>query len=61
MAAQIQNVYGNEKQIRRQFIIRQTYVFSMLIFFAIIVIIPFYWMILTAFKTEAQVFTSPPI
>jgi multiple sugar transport system permease protein len=61
MAAQVQNLYGNEKQLRRQFILRQTYVFTMLIVFSIIVIIPFYWMILTAFKTEAQVFTSPPI
>lgn len=61
MAAQIPLAYGNEKQIRRKYILRQTYLFSLLIFFAIIVIIPFYWMILTAFKTEAQVIADPPI
>jgi multiple sugar transport system permease protein len=61
MASQMHVMYGSEKQIRRKFYIRQTYVFSMLIFFAIIVIIPFYWMILTSFKTEAEVIANPPI
>jgi multiple sugar transport system permease protein len=61
MAAQIHAMYGNEKQLRRRFILRQVYLFSLLIGFSLIVIVPFYWMILTAFKTEAQVFTTPPI
>jgi multiple sugar transport system permease protein len=61
MATQMPLAYGDEKQLRRRFILRQTYVFTMLIFFAIMVIIPFYWMILTAFKTEAEVIANPPI
>ena len=53
--------YGSEKANKRKLMIRQGLVLGMLIIFAIIVIIPFYWMVLTAFKTEAEVFVSPPI
>ncbi len=53
--------YGDEKQNRRKARIRFALVLTMLILFGIFVVIPFYWMILTAFKTEAQVLTSPPI
>lgn len=53
--------YGSEKDNKRKQMIRQGFVLAMLIIFAIIVIIPFYWMVLTAFKTEAEVFVSPPI
>ncbi len=54
-------MYGDEKQNRRKARIRFSLVLTMLILFGIFVVIPFYWMILTAFKTEAQVLTSPPI
>ena len=53
--------YGSEKANKRKQMIRQGLVLTMLIIFALIVIIPFYWMVLTAFKTEAEVFVSPPI
>lgn len=53
--------YGSEKANKRKQLIRQSLVLTMLILFALIVIIPFYWMVLTAFKTEAEVFVSPPI
>lgn len=54
-------MYGDEKQNRRKARIRFSLVLVMLITFGLFVVIPFYWMILTAFKTEAQVLTSPPI
>jgi len=54
-------VYGNEKQIKRKQRIRLAIVYALVIFFAIFIIIPFYWMILTAFKTYDQVFRSPPL
>jgi len=54
-------VYGDEKQNRRKARIRFSLVLTMLIIFGLFVVIPFYWMMLTAFKTEAQVLTAPPI
>lgn len=54
-------MYGDERQNRRKARIRLSLVLIMLIIFGLFVIIPFYWMILTAFKTEAQVLTAPPI
>lgn len=58
---QEQAIYGNEKQVKRKQRLRLALVYLLVIFFAIFIIIPFYWMVITAFKTEAQVFTSPPI
>ncbi len=54
-------VYGNEKQIKRKQMIRLGIVYAFIIFFAIFIIIPFYWMVITALKIESDVFTSPPI
>ncbi len=54
-------VYGNEKQIKRKQMIRLGVVYAFIIFFAIFIIIPFYWMVITALKIESDVFTSPPI
>jgi len=54
-------VYGNEKQIKRKQMIRLGVVYAFIVFFALFIIIPFYWMVITAFKTETEVFTSPPI
>ncbi len=61
MAMSTQVVYGDEKQNRRKVILRQTILYTLLALFAIFVIIPFYWMIMTAIKEEADVFVSPPI
>ncbi len=54
-------VYGNEKQIKRKQRIRLAIVYALVVFFAIFIIIPFYWMILTALKSYDQVFRSPPL
>ncbi len=54
-------MYGDEKANRRKVIIRLSIVYALLVAFAIFIIVPFYWMVLTAFKTEIQVFTAPPI
>ncbi len=56
-----QAVYGNERQIKRRRRIRLGVVYGLLIFFAIFILIPFYWMILTAIKVEADVLRSPPL
>ncbi len=56
-----QAVYGNEKQIKRRRRIRLGIVYALLVFFAIFILIPFYWMILTAIKVEADVLRSPPL
>lgn len=61
MAMSNEVVYGDEKQNRRKLIFRQSILYILLVLFAIFVIIPFYWMIMTAIKEEAQVFVSPPI
>lgn len=53
--------YGDEKANRRKIIIRLSIVYSLLVLFGLFIVVPFYWMILTSFKTEAQVFTAPPI
>jgi len=54
-------VYGDEKSNRRKQMIRLGIVYALLVFFALFILIPFYWMIITALKTSTQVFTSPPI
>lgn len=56
-----QAIYGNEKQIKRKIFIRLAIVYALIIFGAIFIIIPFYWMIITAMKTLSQVEQSPPI
>ncbi len=56
-----QAIYGNEKQIKRRRRIRLGIVYGLLIFFAIFILIPFYWMILTAIKVEADVLRTPPL
>jgi len=54
-------VYGSEKANRRKVLIRNTIIYALLVAFALFILIPFYWMVITALKTPAQVFTSPPI
>lgn len=54
-------VYGSEKANLRKARIRQSWVITMLILFGLFVVVPFYWMVLTSFKTEAEVLISPPI
>ena len=56
-----QAIYGNEKQIKRKIFIRLAIVYALIIFFAIFIIIPFYWMLITAMKTLTQVESAPPI
>ncbi len=56
-----QAIYGNEKQIKRKIFIRLAIVYALIVFFAIFIIIPFYWMMITAMKTLAQVEAAPPI
>ena len=54
-------VYGSEKANRRKVLIRNTIIYALLVAFALFILIPFYWMVLTALKTQQQVFTSPPV
>ena len=56
-----QVTYGDEKQNRRKVIIRYSIIYSLLVLFALFIIIPFYWMVLTALKTEFEVQAIPPI
>ncbi|MFW5838303.1 MAG: carbohydrate ABC transporter permease [Bacillota bacterium] len=53
-------VYDNEAKIRRKKIISQTIIYGLLVGFAIFIVIPFYWMILTSFKSAEAVFKTPP-
>ncbi|MCK5387694.1 MAG: carbohydrate ABC transporter permease [Candidatus Izimaplasma sp.] len=48
------------KDSKRKAIIYKVVVYSFIIFFAILVLIPFYWMILTSLKTLEQVEEVPP-
>ncbi len=54
-------LYASEKQVKRRQRIRLASVYALIILFAIFIIIPFYWMVITAFKTMPQVETAPPI
>ena len=53
--------YEDEKKIKRKKALRMAGLYAMISFFALFIIIPFYWMIITALKTTAQVETSPPL
>ncbi len=53
-------VYDNEAKIRRKKIISQTIIYGLLVGFAIFIVIPFYWMILTSLKSAEAVFRTPP-
>jgi multiple sugar transport system permease protein len=53
-------VYDNEAKIRRKKIISQTIIYGLLVGFAIFIVIPFYWMILTSLKSAEAVFKTPP-
>ncbi len=54
-------LYASEKQVKRRQRIRLASVYALITLFAIFIIIPFYWMVITAFKTMPQVETAPPI
>ena len=54
-------LYASEKQVKRKQRIRLATVYGFIVLFAIFIIIPFYWMVITAFKTMPQVETSPPM
>lgn len=56
-----QVLYGSEKQIKRKQRIRLGIVYAFIVFFAILIIIPFYWMLITSIKTMAEVQADPPI
>ena len=56
-----QVLYGSEKQIKRKQRIRLGIVYAFIVFFAILIIIPFYWMLITSIKTMAEVQDDPPI
>jgi len=56
-----QAIYGNEKQIKRKQRIRLGIVYAFITFFAILIIIPFYWMLITSVKTMTEVQAIPPI
>ncbi len=49
-----------EKSIRSR-VIRKTITYLFLVFFAIIIIIPFYWMIITSLKSFQDLTVTPPI
>jgi multiple sugar transport system permease protein len=59
-------MYENEAQIKRKQARRRVIVYALLVVFAIFIIIPFYWMILTSLKVDdpsagvANVFRVPP-
>lgn len=53
-------VYDNEAKIRRKKIISQTIIYGLLVGFAIFIVIPFYWMILTSLKSAEAMFKTPP-
>ncbi|MFP4286259.1 MAG: carbohydrate ABC transporter permease [Candidatus Izemoplasmataceae bacterium] len=59
-------MYENEAQIKRKQAIRRGIVYALLTIFAIFIVIPFYWMILTSLKVDdpsagiANVFRIPP-
>ncbi|MFU8785806.1 MAG: carbohydrate ABC transporter permease [Candidatus Izemoplasmataceae bacterium] len=59
-------MFENEKQIRRKQAIRKGIVYFLLTLFAIFIIVPFYWMILTSLKVDdpaagaANIFRIPP-
>ena len=48
------------KDSKRRAIISKIMVYSFIIFFAVLVLIPFYWMILTSLKTLEEVEADPP-
>ena len=48
------------KESKRREIISKVLLYMFIVFFAIIVLIPFYWMILTSLKTLDQVEADPP-
>jgi len=56
-----QVLYGSEKQIKRKQRIRLGIVYAFIVFFAILIIIPFYWMLITSVKTMTEVQADPPI
>jgi multiple sugar transport system permease protein len=44
--------------IQRRFIIRQSVIYALLLFGAVLVLVPFIWMLSTALKTPEQLFTT---
>ncbi len=53
-------LYDNEAKIRRKQMITKGILYSLLTAFAIFIVIPFYWMILTSLKDAEEVFSAPP-
>ena len=59
-------MYENERKIRRILFFRRVLVYFLLTVFAIFIIVPFYWMILTSLKVDdpaagaANIFRVPP-
>ncbi|MFP4077926.1 MAG: carbohydrate ABC transporter permease [Candidatus Izemoplasmataceae bacterium] len=56
-----EKLYETEEKIRRRLRRRKAVLYALLTFFALFIIIPFYWMVITALKTEFQTLESPPI
>ncbi len=52
--------YDLERKTRVQKIVRMVFLYTMLTLFAIFVLIPFYWMILSSLKTPEQIESVPP-
>ncbi len=53
--------YDTERKTKFQRIRRMVFLYSILTLFAIFVIIPFYWMILSSLKTPTQIESIPPM
>ena len=53
-------VYDDERKVRRKLLVRQGIIYGLLTAFAIFVIIPFYWMILTSLKDIETMAKVPP-
>ena len=55
------NKYETQKQILTKKILRNIFLYTLLSLFAIFIIVPFYWMILTSLKTSEQLETVDTI
>ena len=55
------DIYGSEKKYKAALVARSTVVYVFLVFIALIILFPFYFMILTSVKLEDQVNSLTPI
>ncbi len=56
-----ETTYDTRRQIIVKRVVRYTFVYTILTFFALLVIIPFYWMILTSLMTPDKIASPVPV